>query len=321
MVHRTLLLMRQGKGVKRASGIDARLRDRGKRKAQRMGVWIAQQGWIPDQILAAPTPCAVVSAEKAAKAMGIGVQQMVVNARLDKADMATLLDELTLVPETVHTLMLVGDGVGLEQLIVRLVANGDTVAAGGRKLLKHGSLAVLKWQGAWAELEASAAELVDLIDVRSLPKRFPFPDAQGAELRDRPAYYYRQSSVIPYRRATHGLEVLLMGSSKKHHWGVPKGIHEPGMSAQESAAKEAVEEAGVRGRIDQRLLGVYDYEKWGNCCRVEVFAMEVTELLAEDLWQESHRGRQWVAVETAVGMVKAQQLVPLMRRLAELVAA
>ncbi|MDX8409061.1 MAG: NUDIX domain-containing protein [Mariprofundales bacterium] len=320
-MHKTLLLMRQGKGEKGESGFDAPLRDSSKRKAQRMGVWIAQQRWIPDQILAAPTPCAVVSAEKALKAMGIGVQPLVVNPQLDGADIETLLHVLRLVPERVHTLMLIGDGSGLEQLIAFLAANSNALGAGGRKLLKHGSLAVLEWQGEWAELDDAVATVVDLMHARSLPKRFPFPDARGEELRDRPAYYYRQSSVIPYRRATHGLEVLLVRSSKNHHWVVPKGIHEPGMSAQASAAKEALEEAGVRGRVDPQPLGSYDYEKWGNCCRVEVFAMEVTELLAADLWSESHRGRQWVAMECGMAMVKAQQLVPLMRRLAELVAA
>jgi 8-oxo-dGTP pyrophosphatase MutT (NUDIX family) len=43
------------------------------------------------------------------------------------------------------------------------------------------------------------------------------------------------------------MEVLLIGSSKGTHWVIPKGIHEPGLSATESASHEALEEAGVKG--------------------------------------------------------------------------
>ena len=56
---------------------------------------------------------------------------------------------------------------------------------------------------------------------------------------------------------------------------VPKGIHDPGLTAQESAAKEALEEAGARGTVDAHSLGSYSQEKWGATTQVEVYPMQV----------------------------------------------
>ena len=49
------------------AGLDAG----GKRDAQRAGVWLAQQGLVPDQVISSPAERARVSAEKACKAMGL----------------------------------------------------------------------------------------------------------------------------------------------------------------------------------------------------------------------------------------------------------
>jgi phosphohistidine phosphatase len=70
-----------------------------------------------------------------------------------------------------------------------------------------------------------------------------------------PAWMYRQSAVIPYRRGPSGLEVLLVTSRKGTRWVLPKGVVEPDLSPAASAAKEALEEAGVRGPIDDEPLG------------------------------------------------------------------
>ncbi|HHH39919.1 MAG TPA: NUDIX hydrolase [Sedimenticola sp.] len=141
---------------------------------------------------------------------------------------------------------------------------------------------------------------------------FPYPDHQGKERRDRPAYYYTQSSVIPYRIHDGGLEILLISSSKKKHWVVPKGIHEPGLTAQASAAKEAFEEAGIEGAIGDEPLGVYRYPKWGGTCTVTVYPMAVTREVPEREWEESHRGRRWVTPSKARKLLKQKQLIPML---------
>jgi 8-oxo-dGTP pyrophosphatase MutT (NUDIX family) len=95
---------------------------------------------------------------------------------------------------------------------------------------------------------------------------------------------------------------------------IPKGIVEPSMSPQESAIKEAFEEAGIRGHAAQTAIGVYAYQKWGGTCRVEVFPFEVTAELQD--WPESEfRTREWMSLEDAVNRVREEALKALLRQL------
>jgi phosphohistidine phosphatase len=121
-------------------------------------------------------------------------------------------------------------------------------------------------------------------------------------MRSRPDYYYRQSAVIPFRQGACGIEVLVITTRKRRRWIVPKGIVEPDLTPGRSAAKEADEEAGVRGRVHAGPLGVYEYEKWGGTCRVEVYAMHVQQVM--ERWPEDFRSREWVDVPEAVRRIR-----------------
>ncbi len=149
-------------------------------------------------------------------------------------------------------------------------------------------------------------------EAKQLAQTFGYPTPDAAEQRLRPPYYYQQSAAIPFRRGKNGLKVMLVGSSGGHHRGVPKGIIDPGLTAWESAAKEAWEEAGVTGEIEQSPLGRFHYEKWGACCNVEVFALAVERVCESSDWQERHRGRQWLSLNTAKQTVKYKQLIPFL---------
>lgn len=153
------------------------------------------------------------------------------------------------------------------------------------------------------------------IACEDLPQLFAFPFPDGHQLRPRPAYYYFQSAVIPFQKTDQGLQVMVIGSSKRKHFVVPKGIHEPGLSAQESAAKESLEEAGVMGPVSEGAIGSYTYPKWGAECTVTVYAQRVVEILPEPQWQERHRGRQWMAPNEAAAVVKQSELGEMIKRL------
>jgi phosphohistidine phosphatase len=157
--------------------------------------------------------------------------------------------------------------------------------------------------------------LLQLIRGSSLPEKFPFPSPDGKELRDRPAYYYTQSSVIPYRIHNGQLEILIISSSKNKHWVVPKGIADPGHSLQDSARKEAWEEAGVEGDVAEEAVGTYSYQKWGATCNVTVYPMVVTRQLPEAKWEERHRGRKWVSPTGAATLLKQAELGPMVMAL------
>ena len=131
-----------------------------------------------------------------------------------------------------------------------------------------------------------------------------------------PAWMYRQSAVIPYRKEPNGLEVLLVTSRKGKRWVLPKGVVEPDLTPAVSAEKEAMEEAGVRGVIGAEPLGTYEYRKWGGTCTVQVFAMEVEDEVPA--WPESGmRRRAWLTVEEARRRVDEKDLRKIFDRFIE----
>jgi 8-oxo-dGTP pyrophosphatase MutT (NUDIX family) len=67
---------------------------------------------------------------------------------------------------------------------------------------------------------------------------------------------------LPYRFDLEtGVEVLLVTSRGTRRWIIPKGWPIKGFKPARTAAREAYEEAGVRGRVAGRPLGRYIYEK------------------------------------------------------------
>ncbi len=136
---------------------------------------------------------------------------------------------------------------------------------------------------------------------------------------EKPAYYYCQSAVIPFRREHGELQVMIITSRKNKRWVVPKGIKEPELTAWDSAAKEALEEAGVEGTVATRPAGTYRYDKWGGTCTVEVFTMEVETV--HDSWLESFRQRRWLSPAEAATQVREQELRRILRRLPTLLSA
>lgn len=132
-------------------------------------------------------------------------------------------------------------------------------------------------------------------------------------MRQVPQHFYTQSAVIPYRERSEGLEVFMITSRKRKRWVLPKGVKEPELSPQDSAAKEALEEAGIQGAVSATAIGSYQYEKWGGTCTVEVFAMHVQKVLDE--WEESYRDREWVSVDEAMRRVNEPELKRILKRL------
>lgn len=112
----------------------------------------------------------------------------------------------------------------------------------------------------------------------------------------------RQSGAIPFRVMGGRVFVLLVTSRRGRRWIVPKGNLESGLGASASAAKEALEEAGVAGVVIDRAVGRYRYRKRGRVHEVELYPMEVVRL--RGVWEEmDERERVWVRAEEAPGVV------------------
>ncbi len=130
-----------------------------------------------------------------------------------------------------------------------------------------------------------------------------------------PEHFYTQSAVLPYRILDGRVEILLVSSRRKKRWVLPKGVVEPGLSAVDSAVKEAWEEAGLEGLATAHTVGTYRYEKWGGVCTVQVFPLQVERL--SESWPESTRDRRWFAPQEAARRVQEPDLKRLMTRFAE----
>lgn len=130
----------------------------------------------------------------------------------------------------------------------------------------------------------------------------------------KPDWFYNQSGVLPFTRKNDEMKILLVLSRSRKRWVIPKGIIEPGMTPQESAVKEAYEEAGIEGKIFTGEIGNYRYRKWGGECRVAVFPFEVETI--HDSWPESHiRERAWLTPGEARRTVRETGLKQLIDRL------
>ena len=276
------MILCAGAGAKNWDGEEAArpLRTKGKRQAQKIGAWLGQHRRRPDHVVAEHAARAMATAEKALKAAGWTARSLRASAALSSGSLPDL------------------DGAKRPLLVAR----PDIVATLLPRLLQETTPA----PGVLFSVDRSGdhSGLLSSTIPGELPDLFPFPAPDGPERRPRPAYYYRQSAVIPYRRTEAGTQILIVGSSSGRHWTVPKGIVEPGLSAAASARIEAREEAGVEGRVGRSPLGHFTYAKWGATCDVTVYAMEVGRMLEGPAWQESHRTRQWVLVPEAVNLLK-----------------
>jgi 8-oxo-dGTP pyrophosphatase MutT (NUDIX family) len=144
------------------------------------------------------------------------------------------------------------------------------------------------------------------------------PPATGrkSQARQRPRAQY---GALPYRWEP-DLEILLVTSRETGRWVIPKGWPMRSKSARAAAALEALEEAGVEGRMARRALGAYDYMKVlrngeGQTCRVEVFPLEVT--LQRSAWREQdQRTTRWFDWESAAASVREPGLAGLIRKFA-----
>ncbi len=111
-----------------------------------------------------------------------------------------------------------------------------------------------------------------------------------------------QAACVPYRVTDDGYEILLI-TTKKGKWTIPKGIIDPGETPPETAAKEAFEEAGVLGEIEDGVIGCFEYRKWGEELTVDVFLMRVEETV-DDFEDADVRELAWLSPEDARRFVR-----------------
>lgn len=104
-----------------------------------------------------------------------------------------------------------------------------------------------------------------------------------------------------------GVEVLLISSRRGKGDVFPKGGWEVDEQLREAAQRETVEEAGVRGELEEPIIGKFAFHSGkaerqasahGGRCIAYLFALHVTEELA--VWPEAgQRTREWCSLQEA----------------------
>jgi 8-oxo-dGTP pyrophosphatase MutT (NUDIX family) len=129
----------------------------------------------------------------------------------------------------------------------------------------------------------------------------------------------RQYAALPYRQQD-GLEILLISSRETRRWVIPKGWPMKGKKPHATAAREALEEAGVVGAISKQALGAFQYVKRLKngaplLCTVDVFPLLVS--VQRPHWPEQHqRTTQWFSAAEAAVAVDEPELRELIERFA-----
>lgn len=124
-----------------------------------------------------------------------------------------------------------------------------------------------------------------------------------------------QVAALPWRQTKHGVEVMLVTSRDTGRWILPKGWPEAREALCDAAAREAGEEAGLRGSVSRYEAGRYFYGKVLASgeevpCEVRVFPLEV-DRVAEKWKEKGKRQRRWFPAAKAASLISDPELAPL----------
>jgi ADP-ribose pyrophosphatase YjhB (NUDIX family) len=132
-----------------------------------------------------------------------------------------------------------------------------------------------------------------------------------------------ESGALACRRLKNGeLSILMMSKRRSGKWGIPKGRLNGRLTFGEVAAKEAFEEAGIKGCVSPNSIGMFRVKKrsrsrqQSQVVEVWVYLMEVTD--TERHWPEKgKREIRWVSCETAARQLREPILADICQRLAK----
>jgi len=130
----------------------------------------------------------------------------------------------------------------------------------------------------------------------------------------------KQVGALPWRKRQGRLEILLVTSRETRRWVIPKGGVMAHLVDMNAARQEALEEAGIAGRMRRKSVGIYAYRKRigpGPTIpyAVKVFLLEVQHEFAN--WPEKReRTRRWFSVAEAIAHVGEPGLRRIMRAFA-----
>lgn len=153
--------------------------------------------------------------------------------------------------------------------------------------------------------------------VRKVVEKGPFASRRDAPVKE------RQAGAIPYTLIDDQIVFLLITSRRTGRWIFPKGSLAGADTEWEQAAKEAYEEAGVRGRVERQSVGSFLAWKTRGLRRfaieVEMYPLKV-EIQLEKWPEMKARHRHWATLQETKRLLDDKSLVALVEGVAAWVA-
>jgi len=112
-----------------------------------------------------------------------------------------------------------------------------------------------------------------------------------------------QSGALPWRlkRSKKKAEVLLVTGRRSGRWMIPKGWPMAGKSLADSAAQEAFEEAGIKGKIEPKPIGSFRHVKQHllfGTLEVDILVHPLAVERELGNWPEKgERNRKWFTID------------------------
>ncbi len=147
-----------------------------------------------------------------------------------------------------------------------------------------------------------------------MPRRMRQPVAGAAKSGKPPSL---QVAALCFRPKGKSFRVLLITSRDTGRWVIPKGWPMRNRTESEAAAREAYEEAGIRGDISPKSMGHYTYMKWlgrnrAIPCFVRVYPLRVRQML-KSYPETRQRRNKWFSPSKAAKKVAEPELAALIR--------
>ncbi len=127
---------------------------------------------------------------------------------------------------------------------------------------------------------------------------------------------HHQIAALPvYVDPAGGLEVYLVTARGSGRWIIPKGNPIRGRAPHEVAAQEAIEEAGLVGRIGQHSIGAFEFSKGTGRIEtaylVDVYVLKVERQMRK--WAEmKERSVLRCNIQTALTLITSHSLAALL---------
>jgi phosphohistidine phosphatase len=142
------------------------LKKRGRKAAQKIGVWMKQQEIIPDWIISSPAERALATIARVCEELEMGMDSVYRDERVYAASVDSLLTVLSECPKESKRVLLVGHNPELERILIEMVGIDNLPYK--KKLMPTATLAGMSMPDDWSRLQQGCARLMEITYAKSL---------------------------------------------------------------------------------------------------------------------------------------------------------